>query len=182
MKLLKILENLLKKQKQSYDYGCVMLYFNFPEIKNIHERINSNDLYEEESDNSYGIEHEPHTTLLYGLHDNVSLEDVKKAIDNITFSTCIIKNPSLFENEKYDVFKFDVSGEGLKQANEKLKNYPYTSDFPNYHPHLTIAYLKPGEGKKYEKMFKDLEYELVPEFAVYSKPDGTKEKIKINID
>lgn len=182
MKLLKILEQLIKKQKQSYDYGCVMLYFNFPEIKNIHNKINIKDLYEEENDRSYGLEHEPHTTLLYGLHHSVSLENVKNSIKDITFSTCIIKNPSLFENEKYDVFKFDVSGEGLKQANEKLKNYPYTSDFPNYHPHLTIAYLKPGEGKKYEEMFKDLKYELVPEFVVYSKPDGTKEKIKINID
>lgn len=182
MKLLKILGEALKKQKQTYDYGCVMLYFKFPDIKNIHNKLDNNDLYEEENDSSYGIEHEPHTTLLYGLHDNVSLEDVEKVLDIITFSTCLLKNPSLFKNEKYDVFKFDVTGEGLIASNDGLKKYPYTSDFPDYHPHLTIAYLKPGEGEKYEKMFKGLEYELIPEYAVYSKPDGTKEKIKINID
>ena len=35
-----------------------------------------------------------------------------------------------------------------------MKRFPHTSDFPNYHPHMTIAYVKKGTGKYYIKDFK----------------------------
>jgi hypothetical protein len=36
-----------------------------------------------------------------------------------------------------------------KELREKLD---YTSSFPNYIPHATVGYLKPGTGKKYLKL------------------------------
>jgi 2'-5' RNA ligase len=33
--------------------------------------------------------------------------------------------------------------------NEKLSILPHTTDFPDYNPHITIAYVKKGKGKKY---------------------------------
>jgi 2'-5' RNA ligase len=177
------LTNLLKEATgQKYEYGCVMLYFSFPEIYKIHNKIDPEHIYTEEEDRTYGLEDEPHTTLLFGLHSDVETEDVEKVLNKYTYSTCKIHNASLFENPNYDVLKFDVEGENLHKTNDSLKQYPYTSDFPNYHPHLTIGYLNPGTGKKYVEMLKDMEYELVPNYAVYSKPDGEKVKIKINID
>ena len=70
----------------------------------------------------------------------------------------------------------------MKQCNKALKEFPYTSNFPKYNPHLTIGYLHPGTGQQYVDKFKDIEFELVPLHAIYSQPDGTKSKIKINID
>jgi 2'-5' RNA ligase len=87
----------------------------------------------------------------------------------------------LFENEKYDVLKFDVNGENLHACNKALKQHPHTNNFPDYHPHMTIGYLKPRMGKKYTKMLKGQEFELIPTHAIYSEPDGTKSKIKIEI-
>ena len=179
MKLMNILN---EKKVDSYEYGCAMLYFNFPEIGKLHNAIKKKDLYEEENDRSYGIEDEPHTTLLFGFHDDANVKDISDIINNFTFSKCIIKNASLFENPQYDVLKFDVEGKNLHECNAALKEFPHTNNFPNYHPHMTIAYIKSGLGKKYVSLFKDLEFQLVPDFAVYSSPDGSKKKIKIKVE
>lgn len=181
------LKDLIKENSNStYDYGCVMLYFNFPEINKIHDAINPKDVYTEEGDKTFGLEDEPHTTLLYGLHTEVTLDNVKDVLSGYTYTPCTIHNPSLFKNEKYDVLKFDVKGDNLHKTNEALKKYPYTSSFPKYHPHLTIGYINPGLGQKYVDMLNKViptsGYQLVPQYAVYSMPDGTKHKIKINVN
>lgn len=179
--MIKLLD-LLKEKKQAYEYGCVMLYFNFPEMNKIHDVINHDDVYIEEGDRSFGLEDKPHCTLLYGLHDGVTTEEVKKVLDNYTYTTLKAHNASLFENPDYDVLKFDIKGDNIHETNKDLQQYPFTSNFPDYHPHMTIAYLKPGTGKRYVKMLKKFEYDLVPQYAVYSKPNGDKDKINIKTD
>jgi hypothetical protein len=178
MKLMNIINEI---KNQTYDYGCAMLYFNFPEIEYIHNLIDPSHLYTEDL-NSYGLETEPHTTLLYGLHSDVCLDDVKGVIEKHTFHTCRVHNPSLFQNQKYDVLKFDVNGPSLHDANNDLKKFPFTSDFPDYHPHLTIAYLKPGYGNRYVRKLTNLQYMLKPIHGIYSESNGTKTKIDLRIN
>jgi 2'-5' RNA ligase len=178
--MIKLLD-LLKEGKQTYDYGCVMLYFSFPNIEKIHDAINPKDVYTQEGDRTFGYEDEPHCTLLYGLHEEVTTEDVKNVLNNYTYKPLKAYNASLFENPDYDVLKFDIKGDNLHETNTDLKQHPFTSDYPDYHPHMTIAYLKPGTGKRYVKMLKEYEYELIPQHAIYSKPDGDKDKIKIKV-
>ena len=118
--------------------------------------------------------------------DSLTLDQVQEALSGITFSECKLHNVSKFDNPKYDVLKFDVGyatkgGAFLSKANDALKAYPYTSDFPDYHPHSTIAYLKKGSADKYISNLKDKEYNLTPEYAIYSVPSGDKHKIKINV-
>lgn len=168
-----------KESKEKYEYGCVMLYFDFPEIAEIHDSIDTNDIYKEEGDRSFGLEDEPHTTLLYGLHEEVTTEEIESILSKYEFGKCKIYNASLFENQKYDVLKFDVKGKNLVKCNSDLSELPHTTDFPDYHPHLTIAYLSSGSGKKYTEMFEGMEFELIPSYAVYSMPSGDKVKIKI---
>lgn len=180
--MIKLVDLLKEATGQKFEYGCTMLYFTFPEINKIHDAIDPEDIYTEEGDRTYGLEDEPHTTLLFGSHPEVTTENIKEILDKYTYSTCKIHNASLFENPKYDVLKFDVKGDKLHETNEDLKQYPYTSDFPNYHPHLTIGYLKPGTGKRYTKMLEGIEFELTPNYAVYSKPNGEKDKIEIKIE
>jgi 2'-5' RNA ligase len=179
--MIKLIDLINENSANTYDYGCVMLYFNFPELFKIQDAINPKYIYKGDEDKTFGMEDEPHTTLLYGLHKEVSLSDVKKVLKNFSFSTCKINNISLFNNPKYDVLKFEVNGENLEQCNKALKEFPYTSDFPKYNPHLTIGYLQPGAGQQYVDKFKNIKFELIPTYAVYSQPDGTKSKIKINI-
>jgi 2'-5' RNA ligase len=173
--------DLIKEEKEKFEYGCVMLYFDFPKMKEIHNMIDSKDVYIQEGDRTFGLEDEPHCTLLYGLHDGVSNENIKSVLDKYTYTTLKAHNISLFENPDYDVLKFDVQGDNLHEINSDLQQYPYTSNFPDYHPHMTVGYLNSGSGKRYVEMLKDYEYELLPKYAVYSKPDGNKIKIKIKV-
>lgn len=181
MKLLKILRNLIQETKGStYEYGAIMIEFNFPEIEDIQAQINKNDLYlgDGHSD-QYGFEHNPHITLLYGLHENVSVEEVKSIVGKVTFTPYIIHNLSLFKNEEFEVLKFDARGKNLHTLNKQLKTLPHTTLHTTYVPHLTVAYLKTGTGDKYVKTLGSHTYELIPNHIVFSKPDGMK--IKINI-
>lgn len=179
MKLLNILKEM--SSKTTFTKGCVMLFFNFPEVENLHNLINPDDLYNDPEDPTFGIEDEPHTTLLFGLDPSVTLEQVTEILNKYQYSDCKIYNASLFENEKYDVLKFDVEGDMLKETNYSLKKLPYKSNFPGYHPHLTIAYLKPGKGKKYVESLQNQQFMLVPTHAVYSFPPDNKVNIKINV-
>jgi 2'-5' RNA ligase len=172
-----------KKEKQKFSYGCAMVHFKFPDVKEFHDSIEENDIYTEEGDRSYGLEKETHVTLLYGLHsDEIEDEKVKDICISQEYGPLFLHNLSSFENEKYDVLKFDVKGKPLKACNKKLSKLPHTTDYPDYHPHATVAYLKPGKAKKYIKKFKDVEYEVTPDAIIYSKPDGKKLRWPVKIE
>ncbi|MDD3986105.1 MAG: 2'-5' RNA ligase family protein [Methanobacterium sp.] len=177
--MIKLIDLLKENSESTYDLGCVMLDFNFPRLKTIQDNIEEEDIYTEEGDKTYGLEDEPHITLLYGLHEGVTIEQVKEALKDIEFSNVRLSNISCFETPKYDVLKFDVEGEALNKAHEALKTLPFTSDFPEYHPHLTVCYLKKGKGKIYTQGFKGLNFILKPTKAVYSTPEGEKTEFEI---
>lgn len=161
--------------------GCSMLYFDLPEMSKIHSKIDEEDLYTEEE--GFGLEDEPHVTLLYGFDDSkVEANAVNSAILEMDLpKEIILHNPSLFENEKYDVLKFDVKDQSqLEEINDMLTSkFPYENDYPDYHAHSTIGYLKSGKGKKYVKLFEGVELVAVPNELVYSSPDREKTKVKI---
>jgi 2'-5' RNA ligase len=167
-----------KDDDKKYPFGCSMLYFDFPQMKTLHDEIDQDDIYEEDG---HGLETEPHVTLLYGLHsDKIKDDDVLDASSKGIMSIGL-GNPSLFENDKYDVLKFDAEAPFLHKINKELTKLPHTNDYPDYHPHCTIAYLKPGTGKKYTKLFKGRIYEVFPTKVVYSKPDGTKKEARFEL-
>lgn len=165
---------ILEKTGKVYKKGCVMLYVAL-DLSDLHDQINKDDLAGD------GIEDESHITVLYGLDKDVTVEEVEKALDGITLGTVSAYRVSVFENDKEDVVKFDIDCSGLRKANEKLRTLHYTNDFDEYDPHLTIAYVKPGKGKKYVRMFKDEAVEVKPLFLVYS-PGGDGDKIIISIE
>jgi len=169
-----------KEEKEKvYDFCCAMIYFDLPDMKKLHTIIDEDDIYTEEDDDSYGLEKHPHTTLLYGLHEDVNPDDVKDICINYSFETLTLHNCSSFNSEKFDVLKFDVKGENLFECNEELAQLPHTTDHPDYHPHSTIAYLKKGTAKKYIKLLEDKEYKVIPEKIVYSLTDGSNMSWKI---
>ncbi len=169
-------------KNQTYDYGCSMIYFDFPKMSEIHSMIEDEDVYSEEGDSTYGLETEPHATLLYGLHSNEIDDDVvMKASTKMGVPKELkLHNASCFNNDKYDVLKFDVDDDHLHKINGELTKLPHTTSYPDYHPHSTIAYLKKGTGEKYTKQLKDLTFTVNPSKIVYSKPDGEKIEKKLS--
>lgn len=150
-------EQLLLEKKAIYKYGAIILNLSCSKMNSIHSKIDKRDLYEDDTD-KYGIEKEQHVTLLYGTHKEVTKDQVKKILDQFEFPQSIKgQKISLFEtDERYDVLKFDIEKKYLSQINKKLTSLPYTNEYPDYKPHMTVAFCKKGTGKKYVDMFKDI--------------------------
>jgi hypothetical protein len=163
-----------KKTDQEYSSGCLMGYFNtgFKDPK-----IKKEDIYDNDK-NEYGLEIEPHVTILYGLTDDkIDEEEIIKLFTLIDGPTVSTDKITLFENDKFDVVKWDVVSDELIILNKMVSSmFPFKSDYPDYHAHVTIAYCLPGEGEKYtNELKKELTKKI--DYWVYSKADGKKIKI-----
>lgn len=175
---------LLENSSDTHDFGCVMLYLNIndKDWKSFQDEIDDDDIYTESGDKSYGREDEPHVTILYGLHDTVTDEEIKELVDGITSPEIKLRKISIFEQDKFDVVKFDIIGDSkgrLAKMNAKFAKLPHTTDFPDYHPHATIAYVKAGTGKKYVRNITEDIITIKPTKVVYSKADGSEIKYKL---
>lgn len=96
-----------------------------------------------------------HCTILYGFPQNVPFADVQAFLNyeygfDIEGSKVFIqlgKIKRFTGNPEYDVLVIEV-GQGLliRQMHYALKDkFGVKTDYPTYNPHVTIAYVKPGE-------------------------------------
>lgn len=116
-------------------------------VKEMGKSIPESEIYTE-PDKEYGREDQPHVTVHYGLEaEPKAVQKLVKDFGNVTLK---LGKTSIFEGEKYDVLKVGVEGDDIHRLNALLKKeYPVDSKFPNYQPHITIAYMKKGEAAKY---------------------------------
>jgi len=172
----KTLHQLNENTNGNYDYSCLMV---------VHKHIPATalpvldpaDIYDEVG---YGIEDDPHITVLYGIHQEISFEQVLAAIEPVGEINVKFTGISIFENEKYDVLKYDIESEALHTMNAKLRNsIPFTNSYDEYHPHSTIAYLKPGTGKKYIRLL-DEPISTIVDTLYFSTPAGNKSFHQLN--
>lgn len=135
------------------DYGCFMLYINIPKWDDLLSYIEYEDIFDN-NNFDYGLDYEPHVTILYGFHQEKF--DIKKLNDLINYKKYCIKIVGIdfFENDEYDVLIFKVESDDLYQLNKIcIKNFEYTNEYKDYKPHMTICYLKKGLAKKYIDIF-----------------------------
>lgn len=160
----------------SHKFGCVMIEVPIMNWNKITSSIEADDVYNESLDGeSHGIQDNPHVTILYGLHDNVSEEQVKSVFDEYSGELNVkINGIDIFENKDFDVVKFDVSPDGaLQHLHDELSKFPNSNQYPNYKPHITIAYVKSGTGNKYIDPNYKYEFKNLSKVC-YSKSDGQK--------
>jgi 2'-5' RNA ligase len=114
--------------------------------------IPRSDLYLDPKDPSYGREEHPHVTVKYGLHTE-NAKDVRKLLADEPPVRVNFGKTSIFPGKgdtPYDVVKIDVGSPDLHRLNKKIsKALKVTDTHPEYVPHVTLAYVKKGEGKKY---------------------------------
>jgi len=171
-------------QSGNAEFGCVMIYLEPKGWKSVLATIDKDDLTDK------GLEDEPHVTGLYGLHSwSIADADVVAAVHAACPAPIAVetaKEFSLFEvPEKYDVLKIDCFGPALSALNAALRSkFPRTNTYDEYHPHMTVAYLKPGAGKKYAgKKYDGGTIESAS--VVYSMPkdrSGNRKQIKFSLD
>lgn len=146
-------KSLLKEEK--IKFGALMLYFDITQWDNIINNIKEKDLYDDGS-GTFGREEFPHVTVLYGFHPEVKSEELDELVKDLKPFELRVKGVSLFENKDFDVVKFDIEpNEEILKLREKLATLPHTLTYKDYKPHMTIAYVKSGEGKKYIKNFEN---------------------------
>lgn len=173
-------ELLMESKNRKNEFGCVMVSLSFSDNKfeDILKLIDKEDLYVDPEDPSFGLETKPHVTALFGLHSSIKDEEIEEVLVDQKKPKIVFSDVSTFTADKYDVLKFDVKSEDMGNFNTKLKEFPFTSDFPDYHPHCTIAYLKKATAEKYIKKIKKLIDGLgvKPKNIVYSKTDGSEKE------
>lgn len=134
-----------------------MLYFDKVHFNTLVARLDIDDSYLIDS----GIEKDPHVTILYGIDmdrfgkpedlDFIKTEIEKSGLMKRKFHADRI---TTFKNEDKDVLKFDFEKssaiEDLRKLNALFtKHFEVVSDFPDYKPHCTVAYLQKGSGKQF---------------------------------
>lgn len=149
-------------------------------------RIPEKDLVAEANDHG-GREDEPHVTILYGLHDDDPSE-AAELLAGVGPVRLRLGRTSVFPaNERqtqrggpqYDVVKLEVESRELRQLNKLLRALPHTNSFPDYKPHVTLAYVQPGTGRFYEG-WDDLEgMEIVLDRVKFSPADGPPTEISL---
>lgn len=140
--------------ENKYDYGCVMARIDENAARVIldfnYKTISDHMIYEEDG-HDYGREVQPHITLKYGLTEGYTEEQMKKLLQHVIPFDVKVTGMSVFENDKYDVIKFDVDGKELRALNELFSKLPNHDEYSDYNPHLTLAYVHKGMGKKFIK-------------------------------
>jgi hypothetical protein len=167
-------------ENHKYEYGCLMSYFDIPIWNDVLKLIDDDDLYAEED--GFGLEHEPHATILFGIHDDkVNIDDIKNELIGIDEIQVNVKGITNFsnDNEPYDVVKFDIESDLLHQLNKKMNKFPNTNEF-DFNPHMTIGYVKKGLGNKYNGKFPSLPT-VIGKHIVYSHPSGQKDRWELPI-
>lgn len=114
--------------------------------------VDPEDVFDPDGEHGYSLY--PHITVLYGLH---YVEDPVKLmlfIDSFTKPVDVdFTGISVFENEKFDVLKFDVDSKQLIKCHDKIRTkFKCTDMFEDYKPHMTIAFLNKGTGWKYKNL------------------------------
>jgi len=165
--------------------GCLMLYFDFSNWSDfIRRTILEEDIYtstNEEDSNDYGYEEEAHCTILMGFNHYDGIEEnIKKYLPKLEDLDDIMRGDiTIFEQDEYDVVKFDIHSDKLKTLNNTLRfRFEYTNKHTDYHAHMTIAYVKKGLGSKYVKE----NLKQVPLFGskyIYSDPNYNKTEIVV---
>lgn len=142
-----------------YSYGCIMAMIEGTakdKIVKLSRELISDDIIYDNKTKEYGREIESHITIKYGLTKVYGKKEVEAFLLGIKPFKVKICGIGIFENEDFDVVKLNVSSKELDELNEKFCNLPNEDKYKIYHPHSTLAYVKPGEGKKLKKSWKGL--------------------------
>lgn len=127
-----------------------------------------------------GLEHDLHITSRWGLHFQTPSVKLRQALKAFGPIRADLGKTSLFHSKEGDVLKVDVTSPDLHRLYKLIgKLVPVHTTFPVYVPHMTLAYLKPGRGKKYAGEKALVGQKLTFTSLVFSGKKGHRETIPL---
>lgn len=114
----------------------------------------------------------PHVTVKYGINKDVDHEQIESLCKTFRAFSVKVGEIDFFANDDCDLLHFKIescepamvgmpviAGEQCRTSqlwlmNEALSALPHDDTWPEYNPHITIAYLKKGKGEYYKEMLK----------------------------
>ena len=147
------LKSLLTEIK--YDYGCVMAQM--PQTISVSlfefgKQVISDDMlyFDPNSPGEFGREKEFHVTIKFGLTNSYTTEQIQEMLKGTKPFLVNILGMDIFPNERFDVIKFNIEGEELRRLRKIFDVLPNKDDYKEYHPHMTLAYVQPGLGARFQ--------------------------------
>lgn len=125
------------------ELGCLMLDFEDADAFKIIDWGQKN-IPEEVLDPSKGREREVHVTIAYGFHNTVSVNEIKPWLPYPIPLT--LGKISRFRND-VDVIKVEVHSPVMEKLHYALRKHfgpKLEVSFPEFKPHLTLAYVQSG--------------------------------------
>jgi len=139
--------NFLLLQKQIPDD---LIYREYPQTE---EEFFLGTVKKDDPREEYGLENTPHITVLYGIKDDKDYFKMRDKLKNFGPIEFEIGNIKSFrpEAKPYDVLIMEVISPRLNEIHKFIKeSYDNNYSFPEYTPHLTLAYVKKGALKELE--------------------------------
>jgi 2'-5' RNA ligase len=125
------------------EYCCLMVDFKIRNWGFFNTYFDPMDLTED------GVEQNPHCTVCYGLEPDVDVDKLKRICPPISKLKFMCNGIGVFNNEERSVIHFTIESPSAVKLNSIIKEkFAVTSQYP-FHPHCTIAYLKPTLADKY---------------------------------
>ncbi len=128
-----------------------------------------------------GREYEPHVTVLFGFtgEPTARLQAFLRDYGPLRFT---MGRTSRFENQTQDVLKVDIDSDSLHALRDDLiREFDHVADYPDYHPHMTIAYLRPGSGREFDDYSGFEGHTVTVSQLVYSSADQPRVKTGIQL-
>ena len=148
--------------EENLNTGCVMLSTPMMQevVNRMHEdleRVLIGHGYRRDED--FEFDKYIHITVAFGININTDINLIKEIVRNRP-SYFQITELSLFENDNFDIIKFDVMSSDLRILNHIIKSKMEVKSLYNeYHPHLTVAYVPKGMGVELITRLNKLLYE-----------------------
>jgi hypothetical protein len=133
-----------------HEWNCLMI--DYPEdmaskvIAWGEKNIDDDNLYIDKEDPSYGREKHIHTTISYGIKPDIDFEKIKDECNLKPLNVSLGEVSKFDTDDKFDVIKITVEGSDLHDLHKKIEDEIGCpgNTYPDYKPHLTIAYVKKG--------------------------------------
>jgi len=141
-------------RRNKYDYSSLLV--ELPEeiadnaISWGWDHVPNESVFLDPKDPGFGREDDPHITLIYGIHTD-NLKEVSDLFTEEKEFECKLGKIDLFtKSDKFDVLILGVECEELHRLNRKMRrSLEATESYPVYVPHVTICYMRKGEGRQY---------------------------------